>query len=139
MDLVGPQLIHQSLEMFEQMMPGYLAVLDSNMTARDQKGITEEGHKIKGAAGSVGLRHLQQLAQQIQTPTLPAWWDNVQDWVDELKQEWRNDVQVLRAWVENAENDPDLSRGARILRQHQEIVNLRIGFSVLVEQVVANS
>lgn len=120
MDLVGPQLIHQSLEMFEQMMPGYLAVLDSNMTARDQKGITEEGHKIKGAAGSVGLRHLQQLAQQIQTPTLPAWWDNVQDWVDELKQEWRNDVQVLRAWVDNAEkNDPDVSRGARILRQHQ--------------------
>lgn len=120
MDLVGPQLIHQSLEMFEQMMPGYLAVLDSNMTARDQKGITEEGHKIKGAAGSVGLRHLQQLAQQIQTPTLPAWWDNVQDWVDELKQEWRNDVQILRAWVENAEkNDPDVSRGARILRQHQ--------------------
>ncbi|CAB1226285.1 aerobic respiration two-component sensor histidine kinase ArcB [Serratia liquefaciens] len=103
MDLVGPQLIHQSLEMFEQMMPGYLAVLDSNMTARDQKGITEEGHKIKGAAGSVGLRHLQQLAQQIQTPTLPAWWDNVQDWVDELKQEWRNDVQVLRAWVAEAE------------------------------------
>jgi two-component system aerobic respiration control sensor histidine kinase ArcB len=103
MDLVGPQLIHQSLEMFEQMMPGYLAVLDSNMTARDQKGITEEGHKIKGAAGSVGLRHLQQIAQQIQTPTLPAWWDNVQDWVDELKQEWRNDVQVLREWVAEAE------------------------------------
>ncbi|MNH36270.1 Aerobic respiration control sensor protein ArcB [compost metagenome] len=103
MDLVGPQLIHQSLEMFEQMMPGYLAVLDSNMTARDQKGITEEGHKIKGAAGSVGLRHLQQIAQQIQTPTLPAWWDNVQDWVDELKLEWRNDVQVLREWVAEAE------------------------------------
>jgi two-component system aerobic respiration control sensor histidine kinase ArcB len=103
MDLVGPQLIHQSLAMFEQVMPGYLAVLDSNMTAKDQKGITEEGHKIKGAAGSVGLKHLQQLAQQIQTPTLPAWQDNVQEWVDELKQEWRNDVAVLRAWVENAE------------------------------------
>ncbi|WP_145492529.1 aerobic respiration two-component sensor histidine kinase ArcB [Yersinia aleksiciae] len=102
-DLVGPQLIHQSLEMFEQMMPGYLAVLDSNMTARDQKGITEEAHKIKGAAGSVGLRHLQQLAQQIQTPTLPAWWDNVQDWIDELKLEWRNDVQVLREWVAEVE------------------------------------
>ncbi len=102
-DLVGPQLIHQSLAVFEQMMPGYLAVLDSNMTARDQKGITEEGHKIKGAAGSVGLRHLQQVAQQIQTPTLPAWWDNVQEWVDELKAEWKNDVAVLRAWVANAE------------------------------------
>lgn len=79
LDLVWPQLIHQSVAMFEQMMPGYLIVLDSNMTACDQKGITEEGHKIKSAAGSVGLHHLQQLAQQIQTPALPAWWDNVQD------------------------------------------------------------
>ncbi|MCL6361117.1 aerobic respiration two-component sensor histidine kinase ArcB [Pectobacterium polaris] len=105
LDLVGPKLIHQSLDMFEQMMPGYLAILDSNMTARDEKGITEEGHKIKGAAGSVGLRHLQQVAQQIQTSSLPAWWDNVQEWVDELKHDWRHDVQVLRDWVAKAEKE----------------------------------
>ncbi|WP_174871727.1 aerobic respiration two-component sensor histidine kinase ArcB [Pectobacterium polaris] len=105
LDLVGPKLIHQSLEMFEQMMPGYLAILDSNMTARDEKGITEEGHKIKGAAGSVGLRHLQQVSQQIQTSSLPAWWDNVQEWVDELKHDWRHDVQVLRDWVAKAEKE----------------------------------
>jgi len=98
-ELVGPVLIQQSLEMFEQMMPDYLEVLDSNMMARDQKGIAEEGHKIKGAAGSVGLVHLQQLAKQIQSPELPAWWDNVQEWIDELKLEWRNDVNVLREWV----------------------------------------
>ena len=98
-ELVGPALIQQSLDMFEQMMPGYLEVLDSNMMARDQKGIAEEGHKIKGAAGSVGLVHLQQLAKQIQSPELPAWWDNVQEWIDELKLEWRNDVSVLREWV----------------------------------------
>ena len=102
-ELVGPTLIHQSLAMFEQMMPGYLAVLDSNMMARDQKGIAEEGHKIKGAAGSVGLTHLQQIAKQIQSPELPAWWDNVQEWIDELKLEWRKDVEVLRQWVTDAE------------------------------------
>lgn len=114
MELVGSDLIYQSADMFEKMMPGYLDVLDSNMTARDQEGIKEEGHKIKGAAGSVGLKHLQQLAQQIQTPTLPAWWDNVQDWIDELKAEWRNDVQVLREWTAEAEkNNPSRSRGAR--------------------------
>ncbi|NKI76137.1 aerobic respiration two-component sensor histidine kinase ArcB [Dickeya sp. CFBP 2040] len=101
--LVGPKLIHQSLAMFEQMMPGYLAILDSNMTARDQKGIAEEGHKIKGAAGSVGLKHLQQVAQQIQTTTLPAWWDNVQEWIDELKHDWQQDVQALKDWVSEAE------------------------------------
>ncbi|WP_411705178.1 aerobic respiration two-component sensor histidine kinase ArcB [Edaphovirga cremea] len=105
LQLVGPSLIHQSLDIFEQVMPAYLAVLDSNMTARDQKGITEEAHKIKGAAGSIGLKHLQQVAQQIQTPSLPAWWDNVQEWIDELKQDWRHDVQVLRDWVAEAESD----------------------------------
>lgn len=65
MKLVGPDLIKQSLELFEQIMPGYLEILDSNMIVRDQNSITQEAHKIKGAAGSVGLRHLHQLAQQI--------------------------------------------------------------------------
>ncbi|MCW6032925.1 aerobic respiration two-component sensor histidine kinase ArcB [Pantoea sp. JK] len=109
-ELVGPGLITQSLTMFEQMMPGYLDVLDSNMMARDQKGIAEEGHKIKGAAGSVGLLHLQQLAKQIQSPELPAWWDNVQEWVDELKQEWLKDVNVLREWVAEREKLQDVRK-----------------------------
>lgn len=103
-ELVDSQLIIDSLKMFEKLMPDYIELLDANMVARDEKGVTEEGHKIKGAAGSVGLRHLQQLAKQIQTPSWPAWQDNVQDWVDELKQEWRNDVQVLYRWVKEKES-----------------------------------
>lgn len=98
-ELIGPQLLHKNLSLFEKMMPDYLAVLASNVTARDQKGIAEEGHKIKGAASSVGLFHLQQIAQKIQTPTLPAWWDNIQEWVDELTVEWQHDVNVLREWI----------------------------------------
>lgn len=101
-ELVGPKLITDGLAMFEKMMPGYLDVLDSNMTARDNKGVVEEGHKIKGAAGSIGLRHLQQVAQQIQSPDLPAWSDNVGEWIEELKQEWQHDVSVLKAWVADA-------------------------------------
>ncbi len=63
-ELVGPKLINDGLAVFERMMPGYLAVLESNLTARDQKGIVDEGHKIKGAAGSIGLRHIQQLGSR---------------------------------------------------------------------------
>lgn len=103
LELVGPKLINDGLAVFEKMMPGYLSVLESNLTARDQKRVVEEGHKIKGAAGSIGLRHLQQLGQQIQSPDLPAWWDNVGDWVEEMKQEWQHDVAVLKAWVASAE------------------------------------
>lgn len=99
LSLVGPSLIRDGLAMFEKMMPDYLEVLDSNMLARDQNEITEQGHKIKGAAGAIGLKHLQKVAQQIQSPELPAWWDNVQDWVDELHSSWKNDIEVLKLWL----------------------------------------
>ena len=102
LELVGPKLITDGLAVFERMMPGYVSVLESNLTAQDKKGIIEEGHKIKGAAGSVGLRHLQQLGQQIQSPDLPAWEDNVGEWIEEMKEEWRHDVEVLKAWVAKA-------------------------------------
>ncbi|EFC2081019.1 TPA: aerobic respiration two-component sensor histidine kinase ArcB [Escherichia coli] len=102
LELVGPKLITDGLAVFEKMMPGYVSVLESNLTAQDKKGIIEEGHKIKGAAGSVGLRHLQQLGQQIQSPDLPAWEDNVGEWIEEMKEEWRHDVEVLKAWVAKA-------------------------------------
>lgn len=102
LELVGPKLITDGLAVFEKMMPGYVSVLESNLTAQDKKGIIEEGHKIKGAAGSVGLRHLQQLGQQIQSPDLPAWEDNVGEWIEEMKEEWRHDVDVLKAWVAKA-------------------------------------
>ncbi|MEK8943770.1 aerobic respiration two-component sensor histidine kinase ArcB [Escherichia coli] len=102
LELVGPKLITDGLAVFEKMMPGYVSVLESNLTAQDKKGIVEEGHKIKGAVGSVGLRHLQQLGQQIQSPDLPAWEDNVGEWIEEMKEEWRHDVEVLKAWVAKA-------------------------------------
>lgn len=102
LELVGPKLITDGLAVFERMMPGYVSVLESNLTAQDKKGIVEEGHKIKGAAGSVGLRHLQQLGQQIESPDLPAWEDNVGEWIEEMKEEWRHDVEVLKAWVAKA-------------------------------------
>lgn len=102
LELVGPKQITDGLAVFEKMMPGYVSVLESNLTAQDKKGIVEEGHKIKGAAGSVGLRHLQQLGQQIQSPDLPAWEDNVGEWIEEMKEEWRHDVEVLKAWVAKA-------------------------------------
>ncbi|EES2233983.1 aerobic respiration two-component sensor histidine kinase ArcB [Escherichia coli] len=102
LELVGAKLITDGLAVFEKMMPGYVNVLESNLTAQDKKGIVEEGHKIKGAAGSVGLRHLQQLGQQIQSPDLPAWEDNVGEWIEEMKEEWRHDVEVLKAWVAKA-------------------------------------
>jgi two-component system aerobic respiration control sensor histidine kinase ArcB len=99
--IVGSQPVLDSIQMFEDMMPDYLQVLDSNMVARHQEGIVSEAHKIKGAAGSIGLKHIQSVAQKAQSPDLPAWWENIDDWVEEMKNEYENDIQILKEWLNN--------------------------------------
>ena len=98
-EIVGVTPVFANIKMFEDMMPDYLAVLDSNMVAKDQQGIASEAHKIKGAAGSIGLKHIQNIAQCAQSPEMPAWWENISDWVEEIKNEYQNDIQVLKAWL----------------------------------------
>ena len=98
-NIVGAQPVVESVQLFEEMMPSYLAVLDSNMVAKDQQGIASEAHKIKGAAGSIGLKHIQSVAQKAQTPDAPAWWENITDWVDEIKNDYQSDIQVLKQWL----------------------------------------
>ena len=85
--------------MFAEMMPEYLSILETNMTARDQEGIASQAHKIKGAAGSIGLKRIQTVAQSAQSPELPAWWENISDWVDEIKANYAKDIEVLRQWL----------------------------------------
>ena len=99
-DIVGAKPVYDSIKMFEDMMPDYIEVLDSNMIAKDKDGIVSEAHKIKGAAGSIGLKRIQSVAQKAQSPDMPAWWENISDWVEEIKNEYLNDIQVLKSWLE---------------------------------------
>ncbi len=98
-DIVGSKPVLDSIQMFEDMMPGYIDILDSNMIAKDQDGIVSEAHKIKGAAGSIGLQHIQRVAQKAQSPQMPAWWKNIEDWVEEIKNEYQHDIEVLKTWL----------------------------------------
>ncbi|MEF1253806.1 MULTISPECIES: aerobic respiration two-component sensor histidine kinase ArcB [unclassified Vibrio] len=99
--IVGPEPVLSSIEMFEEMMPEYLQVLDSNMVAKHQEGIVSEAHKIKGAAGSIGLKHIQSVAQKAQSPDFPTWWENIDDWVEEIKNEYDNDIHILKEWLQH--------------------------------------
>ncbi len=98
-NIAGVEPMKESIKMFEGMMPDYLKILDSNMVAKHQDGIVSEAHKIKGAAGSIGLKHIQFVANKAQSPNLPAWWENINDWVEEIKNEYDNDIAILRQWL----------------------------------------
>ncbi len=99
-DTVGAAILLSSVDLLDSMAGGYLNKLNDFVTARDQDGIVDEAHKIKGAAGSVGLKRVQQLAQQIQSPELPDWWQQLEGWVSELNQRLPGDLAILRRWLE---------------------------------------
>ena len=99
LDFIPASVMLDNVTLFEKMIPDYLQILDSNMTAKDKEGITSEAHKIKGAAGSIGLKRIQMLSQKVQSPDLPAWWDNIDDWVELIKIYSIEDIAELKSWL----------------------------------------
>lgn len=98
-EIVDKKTVLDGLNMFSNIMPEYMEELNASLVAKDQKNIVEHAHKIKGAAGSVGLKRIQELAQKAQSPDLPAWWENVYDWIEEMQVQYKNDIEELRKWL----------------------------------------
>lgn len=99
-DIVGTAPVLDNVALFEQSMLDYIEILDSNMMAKDKAGIVSEAHKIKGAAGSIGLKHIQSVAQKAQSPDYPAWSENIDDWVNEIKSQYVANIEILKQWLQ---------------------------------------
>ncbi|WP_417607366.1 aerobic respiration two-component sensor histidine kinase ArcB [Oceanimonas baumannii] len=100
-DTVGAKALLSSVDMLGTMAGDYLSRLKGFTAERRQQDIVEEAHKIKGAAGSVGLKRVQLLAQQIQSPDLPDWWEQLDHRVSELERLLEPDLAELRHWLES--------------------------------------
>ncbi|OOF52538.1 ATP-binding protein [Rodentibacter genomosp. 2] len=103
-ELVGKSQTGQNLILFKQMMPEYLQELNEafkvysldNSTAQNVANIA---HKIKGAAGSIGLITLQQLAEKMQYNQESDWKDNIENWLNELNTHWQTNVKELEDYL----------------------------------------
>ncbi|WKE64829.1 aerobic respiration two-component sensor histidine kinase ArcB [Gallaecimonas kandeliae] len=100
-EAVGAKVMLQSAGLFAQQMPEYLKVLESNLMAGDQQETCDMAHKIKGAAAAIGLKRIQQLANHAQHGDAPAWQENIQDWVDEIAENWESDLALLNDWLDS--------------------------------------
>lgn len=99
LDTIGYDQLEQNLELFEKLIAEYMQILDSVLCAKDQDEIGKQAHKIKGAAASMGLNHIQKIANLIQITDSPAWWENLDDRVEQLKHACEDDLQVLKQWM----------------------------------------
>ncbi|MBD1391271.1 aerobic respiration two-component sensor histidine kinase ArcB [Neiella sp. HB171785] len=95
-DTLGSELFLKSADMFAQLMPDYVESMRNQLLAGDDKAVAEVAHKVKGAAGSVGLRRVQKIAAQAQDLEHPAWQQNIDDWVEGMASYYPNDIDELR-------------------------------------------
>ncbi|OOF88138.1 ATP-binding protein [Rodentibacter ratti] len=103
-ELLGKTQTEQNLILFKQMMPEYLQELNEafkvysldNSTAQN---VANVAHKIKGAAGSIGLVTLQQLAEKMQCNQESDWKDNIENWLNELSTHWQTNVKELEDYL----------------------------------------
>ncbi|MCU7555461.1 aerobic respiration two-component sensor histidine kinase ArcB [Alteromonas sp. ASW11-19] len=105
-DTIGEDMVRASVKVFQDKAPEYLEILVLSLSADEKDDVCAEAHKIKGAAGSVGLSRVQRIANQIQQGDHPAWWQNVHDWVEELQMAMQHDLKALHDWL-NEQNIDD--------------------------------
>lgn len=81
------------MALFKQWMPIYLdeleAAYEDYLANSDmQQTVSDVAHKIKGAAASVGLVNVQNIAKQAQDTSLPNWTLDIASWIKQLSNEW---------------------------------------------------
>ena len=43
--------------------------------------------------------YVQELAKQAQSPELPAWWENIADWIEGIRCHYPEDLARLKQWL----------------------------------------
>ena len=104
-DTIGEGMVEASLAVFEDKIPEYMEILNVSLAANNKDGVCSQAHKIKGAAGSVGLARVQVTANLIQQGDHPTWWENVHDWVEQLQMAISQDVPYLHEWLSQHQYD----------------------------------
>lgn len=104
-ETIGEGMVEASLAVFEQKIPEYMEILNVSLAAADKDEVCSQAHKIKGAAGSLGLDRIQTSANMIQQGDHPAWWENVHEWVEQLQKAITQDVPYLHEWLQQHQFD----------------------------------
>ncbi|WP_333796942.1 ATP-binding protein [Rheinheimera sp.] len=70
---LGKKSVKRSIQLFEQLLPGYINKMLEAATQRELEEFHEAAHKLKGAAASVGLLWVQQQAKLLEQEETPNW------------------------------------------------------------------
>ncbi|MGL4615243.1 MAG: Hpt domain-containing protein [Shewanella sp.] len=98
---IGAQTLLKSVVLFEQLMPEYVGNLVKANDAADKDTLCAEAHKFKGAAGSIGLKRIQQIAQLLQHGEDARWAVEHGAWVAQIVEFASVDLQQLKLFLQS--------------------------------------
>ncbi|QIZ75444.1 Hpt domain-containing protein [Ferrimonas lipolytica] len=98
-DAIGAELLMKSVVMFEEMGPQYIGAVATAINADKKEAIISEAHKLKGAAGSIGLKRIQQLSERIQCGDEPEWESQFSEWFAQINLHYDADVSLLKQYL----------------------------------------
>lgn len=102
-ELLGKEKVLASIELFAELMPNYIADLNQQYKAYQadpshKSAVAAEAHKIKGAAASIGLNAIRDIAEAAQHDERENWQENIARWVAQL-QAWQPPLTALQQWL----------------------------------------
>jgi len=99
--VISGKVLLGSVDVFAQQYPQYLSELRELHLAGDLKGVASQGHKMKGAAGAIGLDRLGEWAQHIQHHEAADWQSFYPKFITKIEQCYEQDIATLRSYLES--------------------------------------
>ncbi|MDP2560960.1 Hpt domain-containing protein [Psychrobium sp. 1_MG-2023] len=97
---IGNDVLLISVNVFEQQYPQYVAELLAFQSAADHKEVAAQGHKMKGAAGAIGLHRLANWAQIIQHSEAESWNTTYPQAIELIEQYYQSDIDALKRFLQ---------------------------------------
>ncbi|WP_018692849.1 ATP-binding protein [Algicola sagamiensis] len=99
-DALGLDAFQKSIALFEQLIPNYLNKLFEAIAYKNLEDFQSSAHKLKGAAGSVGLQGVQKQAKEFEMTEEPQW-EILEKMVVEFQGKIDQDLSKLKEYVGN--------------------------------------
>jgi len=101
---MGLVIFNRSCELFNKLNPQYQTELADALAADDREEYKSVAHKLKGAAGSVGLNDVQLHAKKMEHGALEESSEELQQWLEELAVKINEGRDALQLFLQQLED-----------------------------------
>ncbi len=96
--MLGPNGLRESMTTFNELMPSYIAELETLVAVKDSSSTRRQAHKMKGACRSLGFVRLAKAMEYIEKD---AWhWQGVETLLASWPSEMNQDIKTASAWLD---------------------------------------